>query len=482
MLTPCTLKKHLYQGYHNVFFSDALSSDILASFLPILAAVPLAARYLEDIKSKFARFLVIRGSNSQYLIGQVLACWLCGGLAVLLGMGTAYGLTVLILTPIERVAEAYTPIETRFVGKLALLALNGGLWAVVGMTMSTIITSQNLDLGNGQIVEKVYLADFEIALSDSVTLGSYPVKVTIGIGDPAQAIELPFSLNAVIPQPEPPTTEPSNPTDPTTSTDPSDPSEPSNPTDPTKPDDPTEPSLPQIPTVLEIDSSHIYSGMDMAYEDGYLPRISGGVMKIVLPLKCSSALWDDKLDTSISLDTSASSPFVVENFRKTFYLESVTPKNSSEAQEDIAVLLQIDLDIARVHGHQHIPHIFCGNRVFQSDRHGKAFSRLGGGRLQNSLADIYYRLSGRRVHHRLGNLFDLPVGDGNIQGKGGSYSVPGDIKAGSGDGNGIGAVPTFIGKLNFIGHKVDLPLPLYYSCQLTSAIGNVPEIPSPFPD
>ena len=118
-------RAYLYQGYHNVFFSDALSSDILASFLPILAAVPLAARYLEDIKSKFARFLVIRGSNSQYLIGQVLACWLCGGLAVLLGMGTAYGLTVLILTPIERVAEAYTPIETRFVGKLALLAFHG---------------------------------------------------------------------------------------------------------------------------------------------------------------------------------------------------------------------------------------------------------------------------------------------------------------------------------------------------------------------
>lgn len=212
------------------------------------------------------------------------------------------------------------------------------------------ITSQNLDLGNGQIVEKVYLADFEIALSDSVTPGSYPVKVTIDIGDPTQAIELPLSLNVVIPQPEPPTTEPSNPTDPTTSTDPSDPSDPSNPTDPTKPNDPTEPSLPQIPTVLEIDSSHIYSGMDMAYEDGYLPRISGGVMKIVLPLKCSGALWGDKLDTSISLDTSASSPFVVENFRKTFYLESVTPKNSSEAQEVYLVTYEIQLSDERRNG------------------------------------------------------------------------------------------------------------------------------------
>lgn len=244
--------------------------------------------------------------------------------------------------------------------RLVLPLLNqGGLSAPINVTLSAAfltaeekasITSQNLDLGNGQIVENVYLADFEISLPDSVTPGSYPVTVTVDMGDPAQAIELPLSLNVVIPQPETPPTQPSDPTDPTTTTDPSDPSDPSNPTAPTKPTEPTEPSLPQIPTVLEIDSSHVYSGMDMAYEDGYLPRISGGVMKIVLPLKCSSSLWDDKLDTSISLDTSASSPFVVENFRKTFYLESVTPKNSSESQEVYLVAYEIQLSDERRNG------------------------------------------------------------------------------------------------------------------------------------
>lgn len=233
--------------------------------------------------------------------------------------------------------------------RLVLPLLNqGGLSAPINVTLRAAfltaeekkasITSQNLDLENGQIVENVYLADFEISLPDSVTPSSYPVKVTIDMGDPAQAIELPLSLDVVIPQPETPPTQPS------------DPSDPSDPTDPTKPDEPTEPSLPQIPTVLEIDSSHIYSGMDMAYEDGYLPRISGGVMKIVLPLKCSGTLWDDKLDTSISLDTSASSPFVVENYRKTFYLESVTPKNSSEAQEVYLVTYDIQLSDERRNG------------------------------------------------------------------------------------------------------------------------------------
>ena len=257
--------------------------------------------------------------------------------------------------------------------RLVLPLLNqGGLSASINVTLSAAfltveekkesIVSQNMDLGNGQTVENVYLADFDISLPDSVTPGSYPVKVTVDMGDPAQAIELPLSLNVVIPQPETPsaqpsdptdpttTTDPSDPSDPTTTTDPSDPSDPSDPTDPTKPTEPTEPSLPQIPTVLEIDSSHVYSGMDMAYEDGYLPRISGGVIKIVLPLKCSGALWDNKLDTSISLDTSASSPFVVENFRKTFYLESVTPKNSSEPQEVYLVTYEIQLSDERRNG------------------------------------------------------------------------------------------------------------------------------------
>ena len=230
-------------------------------------------------------------------------------------------------------------------GKLRLILplLNqGGLSSSINVTISAAfltvdekkesILSQNMDLGNGQTVENVYLADFEISLPDPITPGSYPVKVTVDIGDPTQAIELPASLNVVIPQPETPSTQPTKPTD------------------PTQPEAPTEPSLPQIPTVLEIDSSHIYSGMDMAYEDGYLPRISGEVMTIVLPLTCSGVLWGDKLDTSLALDTSANSPFVVENFRKTCSLESVTPKNSSEAQEVYLVTYEIRLSEERRNG------------------------------------------------------------------------------------------------------------------------------------
>lgn len=247
-------------------------------------------------------------------------------------------------------------------GKLRLILplLNrGGLSVPVNVTLyadfltteerKESVAAQNIALESGETVENIYLADFEITLTDSAAPGTYSVKVTVDIGDPAQEIELPLSLNVVIPQVDTPPTEPTEPTSPT-EPDTTTPTNPSTPTEPSDPTSPTEPSVPKIPTVLEIDSSHIYNGMDMAYEDGYLPQISGGTMKIVLPLKCSGGLWDDKLDTSISLDTSATSPFVVENFRKTFYLEAVTPKNGSESQEIYLVTYDIQLSDERRNG------------------------------------------------------------------------------------------------------------------------------------
>ena len=193
------------------------------------------------------------------------------------------------------------------------------------------VTMQTISLEGGILVENVFLLNFEIPISDSVTPGSYPIQLKIADAALSEPVEIAFPQTITIPQPQE-----------TTPTEP----------DPTEPEqtEPTQPTVPEIPTVLEIDSSHIYSGMDMAYEDGYLPRMEGDVMHIVLPLRCSGALWDNKLDASVSLDTSASSPFVVENLQKTFYLETIVPKNSTEAQELYLVAFDIRLSEERNNG------------------------------------------------------------------------------------------------------------------------------------
>jgi len=144
--------RELHQGYHNVLIVQALSTDTVSAFLPVLAAIPLAEGYLEDVKSKFARFYLIRRRYSDYLLGHCIACWLCGGGAVLLGAGIAWGITAIAFTPMERIVENPPELGRQIIEQIILLFLNGGLWAVLGMTMSTIMESKYIAYASPFIV------------------------------------------------------------------------------------------------------------------------------------------------------------------------------------------------------------------------------------------------------------------------------------------------------------------------------------------
>ena len=144
-------------------------------------------------------------------------------------------------------------------------------------------------------------------------------------------------------------------TEPTTASEPpvqpSEPSqskEPSQSTEPSQPSTPTTPST--IPTFLEIDTEHIYSGMDEAYEDGYTPRISGDTMHLVLPLLTNGKLYKDEIKVSLGLGGSSSAPFVMANYEKVFELEWVKPKNSEIKQEVFLVKFDVALSSSRING------------------------------------------------------------------------------------------------------------------------------------
>ena len=141
-----------YQGYHNELITQALSSDVLSSFLPVLVKILLSAGYLEDVKSKFARFCLIRDSYPGYLFSHCTACWFCGGSTVFLGISVTWGVTTLILPPMEQVVESYIDITSTIITQLLLLFLNGGLWAVLGRTMSTIMESKYIAYASPFIV------------------------------------------------------------------------------------------------------------------------------------------------------------------------------------------------------------------------------------------------------------------------------------------------------------------------------------------
>lgn len=160
------------QGYHEELFITALSSDTLSAFLPVLAAIPLSSGYLDDIKSKYARFFVIRGGYTRYLTSIFLACFFVGGAVILIGSLCAYGLTALVFLPLEQIVENPPDLAAQIGQKFFLLFINGGIYAVLGMTMSTIMESKYIAYASPFIVYYLLVILYERYFPDAWLL--YP--------------------------------------------------------------------------------------------------------------------------------------------------------------------------------------------------------------------------------------------------------------------------------------------------------------------
>lgn len=132
----------LENGYHTVFILNAIRSDTVSSFIPILAVLPFSASYVDDVKSKFVRFYLIRTSYFTYCLNCVITCFLCGGFVIVVGTVLAWGSATLLFLPIEKVYKTYSDSADILMKTCGLLFFNGGLWAVGGMAMSTFMESK----------------------------------------------------------------------------------------------------------------------------------------------------------------------------------------------------------------------------------------------------------------------------------------------------------------------------------------------------
>lgn len=129
-------------GFHRTFLFQALDSDLFAPFLPIIAVLPMAASYVEDLKSNFVRYSIFRGSNSEYLVSKSISCFLLGGLVIILGVLLSFGICYLVFFPMERSPRAGETLPVGLGVRCMQLFLAGGLWATVGLAMSTIMESK----------------------------------------------------------------------------------------------------------------------------------------------------------------------------------------------------------------------------------------------------------------------------------------------------------------------------------------------------
>lgn len=158
--------------YHTSFVQNALRSDTMAPFIPILSVLPLTASYIDDIKSKSARFFLIRTDYVTYLVSRILICFLSGGGVIVTGAMLAWGVSVLLFMPIEKTPEAPSESAALLLKTCGLLFLNGGLWAVIGMTMSTIMESKYVAYASPFIVYYLLVILYERYFPDAWLL--YP--------------------------------------------------------------------------------------------------------------------------------------------------------------------------------------------------------------------------------------------------------------------------------------------------------------------
>lgn len=164
-----TYWEHSYipKGFYIELLVQGLRSNTVSSFLPILAALPFGGCFVDDLKSKFARFFLIRSSYRTYIMSRIIVGFLAGGLAILSGALIAWGTSAAILIPIEQEIEGMEPAAIDGLIEICfLLFVNGGFWSVVGMAMSTLMESKYISYATPFVFYYLLVILYERYFSD----------------------------------------------------------------------------------------------------------------------------------------------------------------------------------------------------------------------------------------------------------------------------------------------------------------------------
>ena len=137
-------------GFHGSFVLEAVRSDTIVFCLPIVSALPFAACFVDDVKNGFIKLYIHRAGRRGYILGRSLGCVVSGGLAVALGLLLAYGAAALVFLPMEAapLPDAESPGYFRELLSVCWrFFLSGGLWALAGLALSSLMESRYIAYG-----------------------------------------------------------------------------------------------------------------------------------------------------------------------------------------------------------------------------------------------------------------------------------------------------------------------------------------------
>ncbi len=154
----------LNQGYHAELVMSALSSDAMTLALPIVAALPYTASFVEDVKSGFVKAYLPRTTTNGYIFGKLSACVLSGGVVLALGILAAYGISALLFTPMEAVPAEGAEAPAYFaelMGKVLLFFCSGAFWSLVGLLFATLTGSKYMAYASPFVIYYVLIILYE---------------------------------------------------------------------------------------------------------------------------------------------------------------------------------------------------------------------------------------------------------------------------------------------------------------------------------
>lgn len=165
-------KELLEAGWHNARILSAVNSDAFMLTVPILAAIPYATAFVDDLKSGFIRLYLHRTTFRRYLISKIAACTITGGLAIIIGYFTAYAVFAGVFIPAEEAGNGGGAFD---VLKCALnVFLTGSLWSCVGMLLSAVTENRYISYVSPFIVCYLLIILHERYARDFYAL--YPVE------------------------------------------------------------------------------------------------------------------------------------------------------------------------------------------------------------------------------------------------------------------------------------------------------------------
>lgn len=157
--------------YHRQITLSAMGGKALLFSLPVLSTVPFSGAFVEDVKSGYLKAYLPRTTVTRYIAGKELACALSGGLAPALGIVLGHILITLLVIPFETFSDVpMEPLLGALLGRIALFALSGALFASLGMLFSTVTMNSYMAYASPFILYYVLIILQERYFRDSFML------------------------------------------------------------------------------------------------------------------------------------------------------------------------------------------------------------------------------------------------------------------------------------------------------------------------